>query len=55
MKARAAASSRARSDGLDVVIVDTAGRLKIDEELMDELARVRDEAKPHNVLLVSTR
>jgi signal recognition particle subunit SRP54 len=34
------------------VIVDTAGRLQIDEELMDELARVRDEAKPHNVLLV---
>ena len=37
---------RARSAGLDTVIVDTAGRLQIDEELMDELARVRDEAKP---------
>ena len=36
----------------DVVIVDTAGRLHIDEALMEELARVRDEAKPHNVLLV---
>ena len=34
------------------MIVDTAGRLNIDEALMDELARVRDEAKPHNVLLV---
>ena len=34
------------------MIVDTAGRLQIDEELMDELERVRDEAKPHNVLLV---
>ncbi len=43
---------RARSAGLDVAIVDTAGRLQIDEELMDELARVRDEAKPHDVLLV---
>jgi len=43
---------RARADGLDAVIVDTAGRLQIDDELMDELARVRDEAKPHNVLLV---
>jgi signal recognition particle subunit SRP54 len=43
---------RARSDGLDTVIVDTAGRLQIDEELMEELARVRDEAKPHNILLV---
>jgi signal recognition particle subunit SRP54 len=43
---------RARSAGLDTVIVDTAGRLQIDEELMDELARVRDEARPTNVLLV---
>jgi signal recognition particle subunit SRP54 len=43
---------RAREDGLDTVIVDTAGRLQIDEELMDELVRVRDEAKPTNVLLV---
>jgi len=43
---------RARSGGLDTVIVDTAGRLQIDEELMDELVRVRDEAKPTNVLLV---
>jgi signal recognition particle subunit SRP54 len=43
---------RARSSGLDTVIVDTAGRLQIDEELMDELQRVRDEAKPLNVLLV---
>jgi signal recognition particle subunit SRP54 len=34
------------------VIVDTAGRLQIDEELMEELGRVRDEAKPLNVLLV---
>jgi signal recognition particle subunit SRP54 len=43
---------RARSAGLDTVIVDTAGRLQIDEDLMDELERVRDEAKPLNVLLV---
>ncbi len=43
---------RARADGLDTVIVDTAGRLQIDEELMDELARVRDASKPLNVLLV---
>jgi signal recognition particle subunit SRP54 len=43
---------RARSAGLDTAIVDTAGRLQIDEELMDELQRVRDEAKPLNVLLV---
>jgi signal recognition particle subunit SRP54 len=44
--------ARAREAGLDTVIVDTAGRLQIDEELMVELARVREEAKPHNVLLV---
>src|SRR5438445_835680 len=43
---------RARAEGLDTVIVDTAGRLQIDEELMAELGRVRDEAKPHNILLV---
>ena len=44
--------ARAREAGRDVVIVDTAGRLNIDEALMEELAHVRDEAKPHNVLLV---
>jgi signal recognition particle subunit SRP54 len=43
---------RAKADGRDVVILDTAGRLHIDEELMDELAAVRREAKPTNVLLV---
>jgi signal recognition particle subunit SRP54 len=43
---------RARADALDVAIVDTAGRLHVDEELMDELVRVRNEAKPTNVLLV---
>ena len=36
----------------DVVIVDTAGRLHVDEALMEELASVRKEAKPTNVLLV---
>jgi signal recognition particle subunit SRP54 len=43
---------RARKDGLDVVIVDTAGRLHIDDALMDELAQVRDAVKPLNILLV---
>ncbi len=36
----------------DTIILDTAGRLHVDEALMDELARVRDAAKPTNVLLV---
>ena len=40
------------ADGVDTVILDTAGRLHVDEELMRELERVRDEAKPANVLLV---
>jgi signal recognition particle subunit SRP54 len=43
---------RASADGRDVVIVDTAGRLHVDEALMDELVAVRAEAKPTNVLLV---
>jgi signal recognition particle subunit SRP54 len=40
------------ADGLDVLIVDTAGRLHIDEELMDELAAIRKRTKPHDILLV---
>ena len=43
---------QAKAQGRDVVIVDTAGRLQIDESLMDELAAVRKEVKPHDVLLV---
>jgi signal recognition particle subunit SRP54 len=43
---------RAQADGRDVVIVDTAGRLHVDEPLMEELAALRKEAKPTNVLLV---
>jgi signal recognition particle subunit SRP54 len=39
-------------DGADTIILDTAGRLHVDAELMDELERVRDESKPANVLLV---
>jgi signal recognition particle subunit SRP54 len=38
--------------GVDTVILDTAGRLHVDAELMDELERVRDESRPANVLLV---
>jgi signal recognition particle subunit SRP54 len=45
-------SARAQEDGRDVVILDTAGRLHVDEPLMEELAAVRREAKPTNVLLV---
>ncbi len=38
--------------GRNIVIVDTAGRLQIDTELMDELQRVRDAVQPQNTLLV---
>jgi len=44
--------AQARSQGRDVVIVDSAGRLQIDEELMEELEHVHRAVKPHNVLLV---
>jgi signal recognition particle subunit SRP54 len=43
----------ARLEGYDVVILDTAGRLHIDEALMDEVAKVRDAAKPSETLLVA--
>ncbi len=47
-----AAVKRARSEGLDAVVVDTAGRLQIDEKLMDELAGMRRAVDPDEVLLV---
>ena len=43
---------QATAQGRDVVIVDTAGRLQIDEDLMAELGRIKDAVKPTNVLLV---
>ncbi len=46
------ALERAREEGKDVLIVDTSGRLHVDEELMAELVRIRDAVKPHDVLLV---
>jgi signal recognition particle subunit SRP54 len=46
------AVNRARAEQRDVLIVDTAGRLHIDEALMDELARIKKRIKPHDVLLV---
>jgi signal recognition particle subunit SRP54 len=42
-----------RKEGYDVVILDTAGRLHIDQELMAEVAAVRDVAKPVETLLVT--
>jgi signal recognition particle subunit SRP54 len=48
-----AARERAREDGHSVLIVDTAGRLQIDEALMDELGRIRDAVEPTEILFVA--
>ncbi len=46
------ALDEARAERRDVLIVDTAGRLHIDQDLMAELGRIRKQTKPHDVLLV---
>ena len=46
------AVAHAKDHGNDVVILDTAGRLHIDEELMDELRRIKSSVNPHEILLV---
>jgi len=46
------ALEEARKNGKDVLIVDTAGRLSIDEELMDELKRIRQAVQPDDTILV---
>ncbi len=45
--------TRGREQGFDVVVLDTGGRLHIDEELMAELAMVKQAVAPHEVLLVA--
>ncbi len=47
------AEQAARLGGYDVVLLDTAGRITLDEALMTEAAEVRAAAKPHEVLLVA--
>jgi signal recognition particle subunit SRP54 len=46
------ALNEAKRDRRDALIVDTSGRLHVDEELMAELAEIKKRTKPHNVLLV---
>jgi signal recognition particle subunit SRP54 len=46
------AVGQAKAEDRDALIIDTAGRLHIDEQLMDELAKIRKRTKPHDVLLV---
>ncbi|MDJ0616093.1 MAG: signal recognition particle protein [Calothrix sp. MO_192.B10] len=43
---------RAKAEGVNTVIIDTAGRLQIDENMMAELARIKDTVQPHETLLV---
>ena len=47
-----AAMKEAERKGYNVLIVDTAGRLQIDEELMEELVTIKKAVKPHEILLV---
>jgi len=53
VKRAAGALSEARNSGFDVVIVDTAGRLHIDDELMDELQAIKAAVKPVDQLFVA--
>jgi signal recognition particle subunit SRP54 len=46
------ALGQAKQDRRDALIVDTSGRLHVDEELMKELAEIKKRVKPHDVLLV---
>lgn len=52
VKIATAAINHARSNGFNVVIVDTAGRLAIDEAMMDEIAKVKAAIKPTETLFV---
>ncbi|MDD2943081.1 MAG: signal recognition particle protein [bacterium] len=47
------ADNYARRAGLDTIIIDTAGRLQIDRELMNELAEIVEKVDPHEILLVA--
>lgn len=47
-----AAIAQAKQDSRNVVIIDTAGRLAVDEQMMDEIARVKEAAQPDEILFV---
>ena len=46
------AIAKARRDGKNVVIIDTAGRLAVDEEMMNEIAKIKETVKPQETLFV---
>ena len=47
------AEAHAKNAGFDTLIIDTAGRLQIDNELMDELIEIIESVEPHEILLVA--
>lgn len=53
VKIAKAALDRAKKEAFDVLIIDTAGRLHIDEELMKELEKIRSAVDPHEILFVA--
>ena len=52
LKISKAALEYARQNARDTLIIDTAGRLAIDEEMMDEVTRIKNELKPEEILFV---
>ena len=46
------ANKQAKKDGNDVVIIDTAGRLAVDEQMMNEIAAIKAAVSPHEILFV---
>lgn len=48
------AYAKAKAENYDVLIVDTAGRLHIDEELMEQLEKIKAEVNPHEILFVAS-
>src|SRR5436309_335789 len=52
VKIAAWARDRAQSEGKDVLIIDTSGRLHVDQELMAELANIKKVTQPHDILLI---
>ena len=47
------AVERAKSEGVDYLLLDTAGRLHVDEELMEELRSIKEEVKPSEIIYVA--
>lgn len=52
VKIAQAAIKHAKANGYDVVIIDTAGRLAVDEEMMNEISAVKQAVSPHEILFV---